>query len=198
MEKSRLKKSGAHAAPTLFLTAAGRWQLHRYPLRSNDPLQAWDAADELLHEALISHDSAGGSTAFPLLVNDACGALLMAVTDRQVTSHSDSYISHLAQKANLALNQLSCDLRQVDPLAALPPDIDVILMKLPKNQSLLAFQLAQMSASLRPGTPLLIAAKSKLFTPGVRELFAQYCDAVDISLVQKSAVYYGQKFVPAP
>ncbi|MFC0444533.1 methyltransferase [Pseudidiomarina halophila] len=185
MEKSRLKKSGANAAPTRFHTVAGRWQLQRYPMRRSDPLQAWDAADELLHEALVSHETAGGSAAFPLLVNDAFGALLMAVADRQVVSCSDSYVSHLAQRANLALNQLHCELQQVDPLAALPTDIDVVLMKLPKNQSLLAFQLARMSASLTPGTPLLIAARSKHFTPGVRELFAQYCDAVDISLVQK-------------
>ncbi|MGQ4276190.1 methyltransferase [Pseudidiomarina sp. E22-M8] len=196
MEKSRLKKYGAHAALTLLNTAAGRWQLRRFPTRTSDPLQAWDAADELLHEALDTHERVGGTTARPLLVNDAFGALLMAVAHQHVISCSDSYLSHLAQKANLELNQLTCDLQQIDPLAELPPAIDIVLMKLPKSHSLLAFQLAQLSANLKPGTPIIIAAKSKLFGPAARELFAQHCDAVEISLVQRKCRILRAKLRP--
>lgn len=185
MENSRLKPFRAVAAPTLFQTAAGRWQLHRYPVRTNDALQAWDAADELLHEALIDYETKGGLATQPLLVNDAFGALLMSVAHLPVVSCSDSYVSHLAQRANLELNQLSCDLRQLSPLDELPQSCDVVLMKLPKSQSLLEFMLARLSANLKPGTTLLVAAKSKLYTPAVRDVFARYCAAVDISLVQR-------------
>ncbi|MDN7134846.1 methyltransferase [Pseudidiomarina terrestris] len=180
-----MKSFHAASAPTLFQTAAGRWQLHRYPARSNETLQAWDAADELLHEAFIEHERQGQMAAQPLLVNDAFGALFMAVAPRTVVTCNDSYVSQLAQRANLELNQLECDLTQLSPLDDLPPSCDLVLMKLPKSQSLLEFQLAQLSGSLKPGTTVLVAAKSKLFTPATRAIFSQFCDDVDISLIQR-------------
>ncbi|CAB0149658.1 Ribosomal RNA large subunit methyltransferase G [Pseudidiomarina piscicola] len=187
MEKSRHRTSRTSAAPTLLHTVAGRWQLRRYPHRTSDPLQAWDAADELLHTALINHEEETTSVQYPLLVNDASGALLMAVAHTQVTSSSASYISHLAQQANLELNQLDCQLKQIDPLAMAPPATDVVLMKLPKSQTLLEFQLAQLSRQLKPGTTLIAAARSRLFSPSVRELFSRYCDNLDISLIQRKS-----------
>lgn len=173
------------SAPSLLVSPAGRWQLKRYPERTQDPLQAWDAADELLHEHIAADPATSASSYRPLLVNDQWGALLMPFAHCQVTTVNDSFVSQQAQLSNLALNQLPQNLTQLSPLAALPEAIDSVWLKLPKSQSLLEFQLAKLSSELPPGTLLYAAAKSKLFTPAVRELFTKYCDKVDISLVQR-------------
>lgn len=179
------KPYSRHTAPTLMQTPAGRWQLYRYPRRTSDPLQAWDAADELLHDRWVRAEQAGQQWQFPLLINDAFGALLMPVAHLQVASSSDSRVTELGQRANLADNQLASTLTQLDPLATMPATTDVVLLKLPKSQSLLQLQLAKLSAEIAPGTPILAAAKSKLFTPSVRQLFERYCDSVEVSLIER-------------
>ena len=173
------------SAPTLLMSPAGRWQLRRFPQRTNDPLQAWDAADELLHIAIAEQAAAVASSYQPLVLNDQWGALLMPFAHCQVTTMNDSFVSQQGQLANLKLNQLGSALKQISPLAPLSANIDSVWLKLPKSQSLLEYQLAKLSSELNPGTPIVAAAKSKLFTPAVRELFSRYCEDVDISLIQR-------------
>ncbi|RUO55991.1 methyltransferase [Pseudidiomarina homiensis] len=179
------KSTTPTSAPSLLVSPAGRCQLKRYPLRTNDPLQAWDAADELLHQHIAADVTALEATHQPLVLNDQWGALLLPFAHCQVTTVNDSFVSQQGQLANLALNQLSTELTQLDPLATLPQATESVWLKIPKSQSLLEFQLAKLSSELQPGTPLRAAAKSKLFTPAVRELFAKYCDEIDISLIQR-------------
>lgn len=165
---------------TLFTTAAGTWQLQRFPARSHDTLQAWEAADELLHEIIVTRNDER-----PLLVNDQWGALLMPFAGLDTASLSDSYVSHLGWRHNLTLNQLPKTLSALSPLDQLPDDRDVVYLKIPKSLSLLEFQLAKIAAELPAGVPIIAAAKSKLLTPAVRELFAKYCDAVEVSLIRR-------------
>lgn len=173
------------SAPTLLSSAAGRWQLRRYPVRTSDPLQAWDAADELLHQLIEQQHTSVDADHRALIINDSWGALLMPFAHCHVTAINDSFVSQQGQLANLTLNQLPLNVRQLSPLETLPADADSVWMKLPKSQSLLEFQLASLSLHLQPGTPLFVAAKSKLFTPSIRELFANYCSDVDVSLIQR-------------
>lgn len=161
-------------------SGSGQWQLHRYPKTSRDTLQAWEAADELLHDIITERSDQN-----PLLVNDQWGALLMPLASTQVASLSDSYVSHCAWFNNLAQNQLPNTLQRLTPLDPLPATTDVVYLKLPKSLSLLEFQLAKLSATLAPGTPLYAAAKSKLFTPSVRALFERYCEPVEFSLIKR-------------
>ncbi|OZB06255.1 MAG: hypothetical protein B7X54_02875 [Idiomarina sp. 34-48-12] len=165
---------------TLLTSAAGTWQLQRYPVRSHDTLQAWEAADELLHELIIERDDER-----PLLMNDQWGALLMPFAGLDVASQSDSYVSHCGWRHNLQLNQLPDTLTALAPLDPLPDDRDAVYLKIPKSLSLLEFQLAKLAAELPAGTPIFAAAKSKLITPTVRELFSQYCDQLDVSLIRR-------------
>lgn len=164
-------------------TAAGSFYLQRLPVNSPRNLQAWDAADELIHDYLVAHPAIRK----PLLVNDQFGALLMPLAHLSVASVSDSYISHRAWQHNLNLNQLPDNLQRLGPLDPLPKDVDLVLLKVPKSLSLLEFQLARLAAELPPGTQLVAAAKSKTFTPAVRDLFQRYCDQVDVSLAQKKS-----------
>lgn len=173
------------SATTILISATGRWQLKRYPQRVSDPLQAWDAADELLHDAIAKEKPAISSSYQPLLLNDQWGALLMPFAHCDVTTVNDSFVSQQGQLANLELNQLNPSLSQLSPLDPLPKSVDSVWLKLPKSQSLLEYQLAKLSHELTPGTALFAAAKSKLFTPAVRDLFTRYCEDIDISLIQR-------------
>lgn len=163
-------------------TAAGTWRLQRYPLRSHDPLQAWDSADILLQQRLAPLNSE-----FPLLVNDQFGALMVACRQSRIAAMSDSYISTLGWQHNLKINQLDKEFVPVTGLTEVPASIDLVVLKLPKSSSLLQFQLEHIAASLQQPVQLLAAAKSKLFTPAVRALFERLCDHVSVSLIEKKA-----------
>lgn len=165
-----------------FHTVLGQWRLHRYPLRNHDPLQAWDSADVLLHQHM-----ADLNCRLPVLVNDQFGALAVACQQTQIAAMSDSYISVCSWQHNLQINQLATQIIPLTGLTAVPAGIDQVLMKLPKSSSLLSYQLQRLAASIQQPIALLAAAKSKLFSPAIRALFEQYCDQVEVSLIEKKA-----------
>ncbi len=76
----------------------GEFELERYP---RDPrLQAWDAADEFLlnHVDALQLLSRHGKL---MVLNDAFGALAVALADHPVFSWSDSRLAQLALAHNL-------------------------------------------------------------------------------------------------
>ena len=79
--------------------------LHRFPrMQEENPLQAWDAADEYLLQQALPAPEQG-----PLLVfNDSFGALACTL-DRPLYSISDSWISQQATRQNLRDNELDED-----------------------------------------------------------------------------------------
>ena len=168
--------------PDYLATTLGHWRLQRYPLRSNNPLQAWDSGDVLLQQRLAAQVSE-----FPLLVNDQFGALAVACRQARIAAMSDSYISTCGWQHNLQINQLDTDIVPVTGLTAVPAGIDLVLLKLPKSSSLLEFQLQHIAASLKQPVALFAAAKSKLFTPAIRALFERFCSDVSVSLIEKKA-----------
>lgn len=176
------------AAPHHWDSPQGLLDLKRFPPRNNATLQAWDGGDEWLLERLLQ----AAPAQHLLLVNDHWGALLCGALKQfsdhpasRITLTSDSYVSRCGYQQNTVANALPQNYTVVSPLDPLPDTVDRILLRLPKSQSLLERQLAQMSCQLSPGTPLLVSAKSQLFTPAVRELFEHYCDDVNVSLIQR-------------
>ena len=82
--------------------------LQRQPPRPDDPLQAFDAADEYLLGEL--HERGLENGARVLVLNDSFGALAASLaTHAQVTSSGDSHLAHLALQDNLARNGLAAD-----------------------------------------------------------------------------------------
>lgn len=176
------------AAPHLWDSPNGRLDLKRFPPRNNATLQAWDAGDSLLLEQLKN----AAQPHHLLIVNDSWGALLCGGLQQftgteqpQLTLLTDSHLARLGYSQNTAANGLKGNFTTLNPLDRLPQTVDHVLMKLPKSQSLLERQLAQLSRDLAPGTQLQVAAKSQLFTPSVRELFEYYCESVEVSLIQR-------------
>ncbi|WP_462165167.1 methyltransferase [Pseudoalteromonas xiamenensis] len=136
------------------------YTLHRFPLdQKNRSLQAWDSADELLVEHV---ETLADAPKHLLIINDGFGALACALNAPNITSLSDSFVSHEATKYNLAANNLvDKTVEFVDSLAHFADTIDLVVIKLPKNNGFLAALLSQLSTHLKPGVPVVLAGKAK-------------------------------------
>lgn len=175
--------------PTSLQTHSGCWQLLRYPKRKYELLQAWDTADEFMLTAAEDNELTGPV----LILNDSFGALALGLHQLGGWTMSDSKVSLLGYQQNLKLNADSLSAPALDTLTMtepLPPAASVVL-KIPKSQSLLEYQLHRIATELPAGTPVFAAAKSKVITPGVRALFQRYLADMKVSLAWKKSRVLG-------
>lgn len=180
-----------------FESALGSYQLHRQPRRKQETLRAWDAADELMlaHLAAQSDSQPAPST---LILNDGFGALAVALHHTQPVCVSDSYISQLSTRANLADNNLDESAVTLhDSLAPLPVAPARILIKIPKTLALLEHQLLSLRKVLRPGCQIIAGAMIKALQPSVFQLFERCIGPVTTSLAKKKARLLFAEFDPA-
>lgn len=150
----------------------GRFELRRLPLRQRELLKAFDAADEYLlnhlHESRLPADGTR-----LLIVNDAFGALAVALHEFDPSVMSDSFLSHEATRMNLSANALPID--RVRFLTSLDePDagsgFDCILIKSPKTMALLEYQLIALRPFVRPSTRIITVGMVKNLNPSVWRL----------------------------
>ncbi len=157
--------------------------LHRFPIRSNETLQAWDAGDEYL----ISHLKTLNlqPNRHILVLNDHFGALSCHLSfEHQITMLSDSFIAQQATIANLQAN--GCPAIHLDnTMASLPDNIDLVLMQIPRNNRHLIWQLSQLRASLPADCPVIAVNKAKEIHTSTLQLFEQYLGQTQTSLAWK-------------
>ncbi|GAA5190678.1 methyltransferase [Ferrimonas gelatinilytica] len=176
-----------------FIANATPLRLERFPPLTDDPLQAWDAADELLHQA---HQLPDGPV---WILNDHFGALACAfATDepaRPLHWINDSFVAHQAVAQNLELNDLpplSGCYRDMDELAEQPLPAGVVI-KLPRSLRLLTWQLDWLNQHLPAGTPVVIGARQKEMPSTLPNLTRTLLDEVHPSrAVKKARLVYGQ------
>lgn len=169
-----------HSSPTQFQCDEQILTLHRYPPEQKTrSLQAWDAADELL----IQHIRHGEAPNSLLILNDQFGALACALHAYAPIVVSDSHISQLATRYNLAANGLSevALRRSVDPL----PTCSHVILKVPNNHGYLRHQLRQLKQILAPGTQVVAAAKAKDIHANLLDIFHEEMGSVQASLTVK-------------
>ncbi|WP_417618455.1 methyltransferase [Oceanisphaera sp.] len=168
------------------LPQGGELLLRRYPRSAQHGLQAWEAADEYLINELQNH---GWDTDAPLLiVNDAFGALTLALHHHKPISMTDSRISELALAANAQDNQLEPagqSLTSLAPWTEQAPGL--VLMKLPRTNAMLEYQLAYLSQIMGPETLFIAAAKAKDIHSSTLKLFERYIGDTRTSLAWKKA-----------
>ena len=160
----------------------GVFALERYPIRRNERLQAWDAADEFLLKHI---GDVGGNV---LIVNDSAGALSTALAVHHPSMLSDSYLAHAATRENLLRNAIDISavrlIRSFDPLPAL---IDIVLMKVPKSLALLEDQLHRIAPAIQTSTVFVAAAMAKHIHTSTLELFENIVGPTRTSLAEKKA-----------
>lgn len=158
-------------------------QLHRFPQRSNETLQAWDAGDEYIIKHLNQENLPKNQHI--LILNDNFGALSSWLShSHQVTMMSDSFIAHRATLKNLQRNQCP-KINFLTCLDDIPKNIDLVLMKLPKNNRLLAWQLTLLNGTLSKTCPLIAVNKAKDIHTSTLKLIESYFGQTTTSLAWK-------------
>jgi len=160
-----------------------QYDLFRFPKGQHDKsLQAWDSADELVVEHLLSNN--GISIDSLLILNDNFGALAVALNHLSPTVATDSYISNQAIIQNCEANELPAP-TLLDSLAPLP-ESKIIVIKLTKNLGFLEYQLSQIN-QLSNTCQIIATGKTTLVTKGVLALFEKYLTNVTTSLAKKKS-----------
>ncbi len=182
------------SSKTVLRTALGSFQLQRLPARKKERLQAWNAADELLLNTLFNDHADALSrleqTQAPvLLVNDRFGALSLSLNQLQLHCWNDSFIAHQAIEHNITLNFDASHPRpkSLRSTEALPCNYDLVLLKLPKSNALLAQQLQVIAGHVHGDTLIIAGGMTKNMQRSTLELFEQYLGEARTSLTVKKA-----------
>jgi len=164
-----------------------RLDLIRQPEQPNEPLQAFDAADEYLLMQLHEQQLPAGSRV--LILNDSFGALACALAQQaEVTSSGDSHLAHLGLEKNLQRNGLAADSVTFVPASeAVQGPFDRVLIRVPKTLALLEEQLIRLHGQLAPGAQVIAAAMIKHLPRAAGDLLEKYIGPVQASLAVKKA-----------
>jgi len=168
-------------------TPYGGFTLNRYPVRENETLRAWDAADEYILQHL-AEQAPTLDNANILIVNDTFGALAISLNQYQPTSISDSYISQQACIENVGLNNIKPqDISLNNTLAPLQGVFSLVIIKIPKNLAMLEDELYKIRPHCNENTIILAAAMSKHIHTSTLKLFERIIGTTTTSLAQKKA-----------
>ncbi|WP_304166137.1 23S rRNA (guanine(1835)-N(2))-methyltransferase RlmG [Lonsdalea britannica] len=160
--------------------------LVRYPLSAQETaLQAWEAADEYLLRELADMPLGDGPR---LIFNDAFGALACGLQAQSPCCISDSYLSQLATRHNLAQNGFDVEgVTLLDSLSDLPASPALVVIKVPKTLALLEHQLRMLSHVVTPQTVVIAGAKARDIHTSTLALFEQILGPTKTSLAWKKA-----------
>jgi 23S rRNA (guanine1835-N2)-methyltransferase len=161
--------------------------LIRQPEQANEPLQAFDAADEYLLSHLAQQDLPADCRV--LVLNDSFGALAASLAGQvQVTSSSDSFLAIQGLEKNLVRNGRAFDAVPWVPASSVPAGpFDRVLIRVPKTLALLEEQLIRLQGQLAPGAQVIAGAMIKHLPRAAGDLLDRYIGSVQASLALKKA-----------
>jgi 23S rRNA (guanine1835-N2)-methyltransferase len=165
-------------------------EIKRYPIRSNDPLQGWDSADELILQHLEQIDLKGKRI---LIINDQFGALSKALMDLNCSSYTDSYVS--TQGILYNLNQRIVPINHLKKLSG---RYDLVLLRLPKNTSFFEDILCHLSHHLHDESSIICGSMVKYLSASYFELLKKYIGPTTTSLAHKKARLIFANFLKGP
>ncbi|MEI7591867.1 MAG: methyltransferase [Actinomycetes bacterium] len=172
----------------------GAFLLDRYPVVANDPLRAWDAADRYVLEHLDTHAPASPSRTIEsvndtiLVVNDSFGVLTTALASRPIWSLSDSYLSLAGGRHNLVKHGIAAtQVHWLNSFDSVPDRLDVVVIKVPKNLSLLEDQLRRIRPALHADTLVIGAAMAKHIHSSTLDVFDRCVGPTRTSIAQSKA-----------
>jgi 23S rRNA (guanine1835-N2)-methyltransferase len=171
----------------LLISPFAQLDLIRQPEQQDEPLQAFDAADEYL----LSHIAEAGVTLQTrvLVLNDSFGALAASLAQHAtVLSSTDSYLAAQGLEKNLVRNGMAYDCVPVVPASEpLTGPFDWVLIRIPKTLALLEEQLVRLQGQLAPGARVVAAAMVKHLPRSAGDLLETYVGPVQASLAVKKA-----------
>ncbi|WP_460157823.1 methyltransferase [Pseudomonas sp. S2_H10] len=161
--------------------------LIRQPEQQNEPLQAFDAADEYLLDYLAEQQPKADTRV--LVLNDSFGALAASLAGKvRVVSSGDSFLAFQGLEKNLVRNGLAFDAVSSVPASEAPVGpFDRVLIRVPKTLALLEEQLIRLQGQLTPGAQVVAAAMIKHLPRAAGDLLERYVGPVQASLAVKKA-----------
>jgi 16S rRNA (guanine1207-N2)-methyltransferase len=168
-------------------TPFAQLDLIRQPEQSDEPLQAFDAADEYLLNHIAEHGL--NLQTRVLVLNDNFGALAVSLAPHAtVISSTDSFLGVQALEKNLARNGQTFDAVPVIPASEpLTGVFDWVLIRVPKTLALLEEQLIRLQGKLAPDAKVIAAGMIKHLPRSAGELLEEYIGPVQASLAVKKA-----------
>ena len=164
---------------------SGDFLLYRWPRVSDDPLQAWDAADVNLLQHVA--DLTLPESPKVLLLNDAHGTLATCLHHWSPVSWSDSSLSHRAATENLRVNGIETPLNVLASTNDPQGTFDLVLIRIPKTTALLEDQLSHLRPHIHAGTIVVAAAMIKHLQKSAFACLEQFVGPVTTSLAVKKA-----------
>ncbi|HEX8545237.1 MAG TPA: methyltransferase [Pseudomonas sp.] len=171
----------------LLITSFAQLDLIRQPEQQDEPLQAFDAADEYLLNHVAEHGVTLQNRV--LVLNDSFGALAASLAQHAtVISSTDSFLAAHGLEKNLIRNNMAYDSVPMIPASEpLQGPFDWVLIRVPKTLALLEEQLIRLQGQLAPGARVVAAAMVKHLPRSAGELLEQYVGPVTASLAVKKA-----------
>lgn len=181
---------------TSFINPFRALELHRYPVRKNELLQAWDSGDELLLNHLAAIELKNKRI---LIINDQFGALSCALHGFQIQSATDSYVSAKGFSLNAKLNgHADGSLDHRSAFQSWTGIYDLVLIKLPHTLSYFEDILAHLSKHLAPHSQVITAAMVKYLPKNAFLLIQKYIGGTTTSLAEKKARLIFASFEKSP
>ncbi len=177
---------------TGFQTTSGSFQLERYPHLASgqgkqQPLRAWDAADEYLLQYLWQQPQLTPDSRI-LLLNDSFGALCVALHGYDTQVSSDSHLALQGCRRNFAINALPAEQTTfLNSLEDYQGPLDIVLVKVPKTLALLEEQLYRLRPHIDSNTLIVAAAMAKNIHNNTLKLFDKIIGTTTTSLAKKKA-----------
>lgn len=166
----------------------GEFQLSRYPVRKDEKLRAWDAADEYLLNYFSENNSLLDNARKILIINDGFGALAAGLSQYNITAWNDSYLAQQGVLNNFSKNNLDdSHLQQLTSIEIPADNYDAVLIKIPKSLALLEDQLARIKPLLQFNTTIIAAGMVKTIHTSTLKLFEKYIGDTKTSLAKKKA-----------
>jgi 23S rRNA (guanine1835-N2)-methyltransferase len=169
------------------ITSQGAFDLIRLPLRRNELLQPFDAADEYLLNHLAEQNLPKPDERV-MIMNDSFGALAVALSDYRPDAVSDSFLSQQATGINLDRNgKTRGDVRLLHSLEKLQGAYDLVLIKVPKTLGFLEHQLISLRGHLQPNAQIILAGMIKMMPASVWQMAERLLGPTTTTLARKKA-----------
>ncbi len=153
--------------------------IQRYPLQTNDTLQGWDSADELILSHVRTLNPEGKRI---LILNDNFGALSIGLENLNCVTYTDSYVSFKAIGINSAGR-----IKPIHDLDQLEGIFDYVLIRIPKNMSFFEDQLCHLTQHLGSHSRIICGSMVKHLAPTSFDLLNKYIGPTTTSLAEKKA-----------
>lgn len=172
-------------------TPFGHFNLKRIP-DTDKNLQAWNSADRYILKQVFQWSQEEKLDLYKskiLILNDAFGALSVAMSEFYCDSYSDSFVSHNATMMNIKHNcpENSDNVTFIKSTEALTQKYDLIIFKEVKSKSFLKEQMFKLANVLNPGALIIGGFMAKNLQKNTLEMISGILGPTHASLAWKKA-----------